>query len=141
MKLVHDADNGATAPQLLKARLSELSELLQNEYDAIRERDLERITALSIAKQDLVDRINETMSRESADPADLLSAVGGDDELSALLAECRHANRVNGAAIESSQSFTTALLDILRGHFPGQRTYTARGRLGPSTRSGTLVRV
>ena len=63
------------------------------------------------------------------------------EELRALMHRAQHANRVNGAAIESSQLFTSSLLDILRGRVPGERTYTARGRLGVQAESMPLVSV
>ena len=109
----------------LEARLLELTSLLAVEYDDIRERDMEQLAA------------------RSADVSALLTdpdAPAG-QQLHALLSRAQQANRTNGAAIESSQLFTTSLLDILRGRAPGERTYTSRGRLGAQAETMTLVRI
>jgi flagellar biosynthesis/type III secretory pathway chaperone len=139
MKLVHDNVTRRNAMQTLEAHLRDLVELLQTEYNAIRERDSGGIAMLSDAKQELVDSINALVT--TTDANDLLTAVAADgaSDIIALLEQCRHANRVNGAAIETSQTFAAAMLDILRGRSPGQRIYTARGRFGMSSETSTLV--
>ena len=125
----------------LEARLLELTSLLASEYDAIRERDTEQLARLADDKHALVARIDA--AARSADVSALLSDPDTSDveELRALMHRAQHANRVNGAAIESSQLFTSSLLDILRGRVPGERTYTARGRLGVQAESMPLVSV
>jgi flagellar biosynthesis/type III secretory pathway chaperone len=52
-----------------------------------------------------------------------------------LIQNCARANKTNGCAIKSSQSFTVSLLDILKGRSPRERVYTSRGRLGMNERS------
>jgi flagellar biosynthesis/type III secretory pathway chaperone len=125
----------------LEARLLELTSLLAVEYDAIRERDMEQLAHIARDKQLLVESID--VAARSADVSALLTdpdAPAG-QQLHALLSRAQQANRTNGAAIESSQLFTTSLLDILRGRAPGERTYTSRGRLGAQAETMTLVRI
>lgn len=124
----------------LEARLLELTSLLEAEYDAIRERDTGELARIADAKQSLVERINAAAG--AADVTTLLDERNpAGEHLHTLMVRCAQANRINGAAIESSQSFTTSLLDILRGRVPGERTYTSRGRLGAQIEAATLVRV
>ncbi len=127
----------------LEARLLELTSLLAAEYDAIRERDTGELARIAEAKQSLVARIDA--AARSTDISALLGdpEAGGAEaeELRVLMHRAQQANRVNGAAIESSQLFTSSLLDILRGRVPGERTYTARGRLGVQAESIPLASV
>ncbi len=125
----------------LEARLLELTSLLAVEYDAIRQRDTEQLTRIADDKQQLVERINAASL--SADVRALLDDPDTEAgrHLLALMTNAQQANRTNGAAIESSQLFTSSLLDILRGRVPGERTYTSRGRLGVQAETMTLVRV
>lgn len=139
MKLIHDKESGHNAANALAALLRELRDLLHTEYKAIGERDSGGIAMLAKAKQELVDSINDLAG--TTDAAALSTAAAGSSEFITLLEQCRHANRVNGAAIEISQTFAAAMLDILRGRNRGQRIYTARGRLGMSSEASTLVRI
>ena len=125
----------------LEAHLLELTSLLAMEYDAIRERDTEQLTRIARDKQLLVESIDATS--RSADISALLADPDAHAarHLHALMSQVQQANRVNGAAIESSQLFTISLLDILRGRVPGERTYTSRGRLGVQAETATLVRI
>jgi len=139
---VSDSADQALYRAELEARLLELKSLLETEYDAIRERDTEIIVRIADEKQTLVERINAAMLINSDALQTLIdNPDSAGQNILSLLADCQQANQVNGAAIESSQSFTASLLDILRGRLPGNRTYTARGRLGEQSESGTLVRV
>lgn len=129
----------------LVQQLAELEALLAEEYDAIRARDLARLEMITRDKQFLVDGINLTSTAMGTTLAGLIS---GDDSpaasgnrIRALLTRCQRANRTNGGAIETSHSFTTSLLDVLRGRVPGERTYTARGRLGSCTETSAFVHV
>lgn len=125
----------------LEARLLELTSLLAAEHDAVRERNMDELTRIADAKQTLVANIDA--AARSADTSALLADpdAPGAEELRALMRRAQQANRVNGAAIESSQLFTSSLLDILRGRVPGERTYTARGRLGVQAESMPLASV
>lgn len=125
----------------LEARLLELTSLLEAEYDAIRTRDTGELAKLAEAKQVLVASIDAVA--RSADVGTLLADAdhGDNAALRELMQRAQQANRINGAAIESSQLFTSSLLDILRGRVPGERTYTARGRLGVQTESMPLASV
>ncbi len=125
----------------LEARLLELTSLLAAEHDAVRGRNIDELTRIADAKQNLVTRI-DAAARSDAIGALLTDPdAAGAEELRALMRGAQQANRINGAAIESSQLFTSSLLDILRGRAPGERTYTARGRLGVQAESIPLASV
>lgn len=131
--------NSALTAQLI-AQLHELEVVLEHEYNAIRERDLVQVELLTKEKQGFVDNLNRTAAAMGNALDDLLT-----DEVSLTaikirtsISACAKANKTNGCAIESSQSFTTSLLDVLRGKLPGERTYTARGRLGADAGSSAF---
>ncbi len=128
----------------LIARLGELESLLDREYQAIRQRDLVELDSLARDKQTHVDGINLIVANLGGTFETLFSdksSIAG-NQLRTLITRCGQANKTNGCAIESVQSFTTALLDVLHGRIPGERTYTAYGRLGASrATAGAFVRV
>ncbi len=141
-----DASNAdPVGPDHLVGLLADLESLLDREYDAIRQRDLAQLDTLTGDKQALVDDINRAAAAMEESLKDLLgdnpSPSTSGHEIRAAIARCAQANKTNGCAIESSQSFTSSLLDILRGRAPGERTYTARGRLGTTRRASAFVRV
>ncbi|MFT4561035.1 MAG: flagellar biosynthesis/type III secretory pathway chaperone [Gammaproteobacteria bacterium] len=117
-------------------RLKRLESLLEKEFAALKNREREKIHVLSEAKQTLVDEINASFNQHG----DVIEQCINDKasskgrELQELIRVCAKSNKTNGCAIESSQTFTTALLDVLRGRIPGERTYTASGRLGIADR-------
>jgi flagella synthesis protein FlgN len=113
---------------------SRLLELIDLEYQALGERDLERLEALLADKQPLLAQLAQHGNQRSqllgsmnlsADRAGLaqvaqLSAQGDEllarsDELNELLERCQTANLRNGRLIRSSQSATGSMLAILRG--------------------------
>lgn len=124
--------------------LDDLESLLQREYEAIRARDLELLGSVTRDKQTLVDQINRTASTLGDTLAEIVaeqaSRSPSGQKIRALIGRCQQANKTNGGAIESSQAFTVSLLDVLRGRVPGERTYTARGRLGASSGSSAFLR-
>jgi flagellar biosynthesis/type III secretory pathway chaperone len=132
-------------PDSLLGLLGDLESLLDREYDAIRQRDLAQLDKLTEDKQTLVDDINRTAAAMGDTLQDLLgdspSPTTSGNEIRAAIARCAQANKTNGCAIESSQSFTSSLLDVLRGRAPSERTYTASGRLGTSRGASAFVRV
>lgn len=127
----------------LLEQLEELKALLEREFDAIRERNTADLATLTAAKQSLVDTISNTAAKMGDTLADHVekNTSASAKNIRALITHCSKANKTNGCVIESSQSFTTSLLDVLRGRAPGERTYTARGRLGAGQNSNAFVRV
>ena len=115
----------------LQALLENFDTVLASEYEALRQRDPERLQVAVDAKQRLASAIEGL--------APLLEAPGsvqGEDSehaqwtaIRGLLGRCALANRTNGAAIEASRCFVTSMLDLLSGQRAGERTYTAAGRL------------
>ncbi len=145
MNPVRAASKDHALREQLLTQLGELETLLGREYDAIRAHDLSSMGSITRAKQTLVDDINDTATAMGSALADLISgncatSISG-MEIRTLITRCQQANSTNGGAIESSQSFTTSLLDILCGRIPGERTYTAGGRLDASCGSSAFVRV
>ncbi|MFT4585696.1 MAG: flagellar biosynthesis/type III secretory pathway chaperone [Gammaproteobacteria bacterium] len=126
-------------------RLTRLELLLQEEFAALRDRKSETIQSLSEVKQALVDEINASFIQHGDEIEQCINDKASikSGELQKLIRSCAKLNTTNGCAIESSQSFTTALLDVLRGRIPGERTYTANGRLGLADRpdSAGFIRV
>ena len=138
------AANSRDAERLI-TQLRELDRLLGEEYAAIRKRDTGQLEALTQEKEALVIEIDNTVARMG----DGLNALIGKSArpspagitVRKLIASCQRANKTNGGALETSQSFTNSLLDLLRGQTPGQRTYTADGRLGAGSSSSAVVRI
>lgn len=127
------------------AQLRELGELLAAEFEAIRSRDADAITGFATTKQALVGQIDVSVASLGSSLDALIDdpqAFSNGLEIIELMRQCKNANRVNGAAIESSQTFAGALLDIMRGRTPGDAIYTANGRLGRGLgTNASLVRI
>ncbi|WP_439889046.1 flagella synthesis protein FlgN [Pseudomonas sp. MBLB4123] len=111
-----------------------LLELIDDEFQALGERDLPRLQSILADKQPLLallDRHGKSRSQLllslqlSADRAGLQalaehSELGAEllargDELNTLLERCQTANLRNGRLIRSSQASTNSMLGILRG--------------------------
>jgi flagellar biosynthesis/type III secretory pathway chaperone len=123
------------------ALLTQFDAVLATEYEALRHRDSEGLEQLIATKQRLADELDgysEHLRHWQA-------TTSADDEqwvaIRNLLARCALANRTNGAAIKASQNFVTSMLDLLTGRRVGERTYTARGRLGPGVTQSTYEQI
>jgi flagella synthesis protein FlgN len=112
----------------------QLLELVDEEYQALGERDLARLQSILKKKQPLLAQLDQhgrarsqlLLSLQlSADRAGLQafaerSSQGAEllergDQLQALLERCQAANLRNGRLIRSSQASTSSMLGILRG--------------------------
>lgn len=114
----------------LHALLQDFDTVLASEYEALRQRDPNRLHTAINAKQRLTNDIEALAHVFEA------GSTNGDDTEQAewaairgLLGRCALANRTNGAAIDASRSFVRSMLDLLSGQHTGERTYTATGRL------------
>ena len=115
----------------LHALLKDFDAVLASEYEALSQRDSERLQTAVHAKQRLASDI------EALTPLlDAANTTQGDDTeqpewaaIRSLLGRCALANRTNGAAIDASRCFVTSMLDLMSGQRTGERTYTAAGRL------------
>jgi flagella synthesis protein FlgN len=123
----------------------QLLELIDNEFQALTERDLPRLDTLLNEKQPLLALLQQHGNERSrllqsaglsADKEGLsalagTSSVGGQlltrsEVLSALLQRCQEANLRNGRLIRSNQASVRSVLGILRGgETPG--IYDSRG--------------
>ena len=117
--------------------LENLESLLGREFQAILNRERDTLTTLTDAKQGTVDDITLAMRDLDDEVRELINDRNSPTgrRLIDLIRLCANANKTNGCAIESSQSFTVSLLDILKGRAPGERVYTSRGRLGLNERT------
>lgn len=111
-----------------------LLELIDNEFQALSDRDLPRLQSILADKQPLLAQLDQhgkarsqlliglhlsadrsglqALAERSSQGAELL-AHG--DELNALLERCQAGNLRNGRLIRASQASTNSLLGILRG--------------------------
>lgn len=125
----------------LRALLNDFDAVLSAEYEALRQRDSDRIETLVATKQRLASDLDKWTPQVREWQA---SATAEDDEWNTihnLLGRCALANRTNGAAIDASRCFVTTMLDLLTGRRSTERTYTARGRLGASLAKSSYDRV
>lgn len=124
-------------------QLEELKRLLSLEFDAIRQRASTELMELAQEKQRVIDNIGNSLTAMSQAQRSVIRDQADDNakRVRILIRECASANITNGCVIESAQTFTSSLLDILRGRAPGERTYTAAGRLGDSQNSSAFIRV
>lgn len=126
-----DATPAVRARHRLHALLQDFDAALASEYDALRKRDPERLRLTVETKQRLAGDLEQLAphvkapSDAAADAEDLAQW----DEIQRLLSRCALANRSNGAAIEASRAFVNSMLDLMTGRRPGERTYTASGRM------------
>lgn len=119
-------DDIGTAKQLL--------ELIDNEFQALSDRDLTRLQTILADKQPLLALLDQhgkirsqllldmqltadrsglqTLAERSSQGAELLASG---DALNALLESCQAANLRNGRLIRSGQASTNSMLGILRG--------------------------
>ena len=140
---MNEASRNSERTGQLIAQLNEFEAVLEREYAAIRQRDVGQIESLTQDKQSFIEDINRTAAEMGEALNDLLKKESSTVSklVRGLIERCAKANRTNGCAIESSKSFTTTLLDILHGKVPGERTYTARGRLGANAGSNLVGHV
>jgi flagella synthesis protein FlgN len=112
----------------------QLLELVDEEYQALGERDLGRLQSILEKKQPLLAQLDhhgrarsqlllslqlsadraglQALAERSSQGAELLERG---DQLQALLERCQAANLRNGRLIRSSQASTSSMLGILRG--------------------------
>ncbi|SDH39318.1 flagella synthesis protein FlgN [Pseudomonas panipatensis] len=128
-----------------------LLQLIEDEFQALEERDLPRLQTLLDTKLPLLHQLEEhgrqrsellRQAGVSADRTGLaeLAALGSvqaatvecSDALNALLERCQQANLRNGRVIRNNQNATGRLLDILRG----QETPSLYDRHGGATPAG-----
>lgn len=110
----------------LATLLDELAASLACEYDALGQRDSERLEQTVARKAALVAALEAATGNYCRAGGKLNQTELGELRLKA--AACQRANRINGGAIELNRNLVGCLLDTLRG---GARisTYDASGRL------------
>jgi len=115
-------------------RAERLLELIDNEFQALSDRDLPRLQSILADKQPLLAQLDQhgkarsqlltglqlsadrsglqALAERSSQGAELLARG---DELNALLERCQAGNLRNGRLIRASQASTRSMLGILRG--------------------------
>ncbi len=144
--------------------VSELSDILQREYAALREmkfteveiisgdksRILKHLETMEQALKDLLDPSHQTGSalnlRESLhalDPSDRHDLKKLESQFRTLVSQCQHQNQVNGAVITVCHQFTEKALAVLHGRSAATKTDVVYGRNGQTeseVRSQTLTK-
>ncbi len=123
---------GADEAQHLEQLLAEFASALRDEFEALRERDLERLNAAIARKSELVSALEASTGKFCRSGRELAQTW---PELAALAAQCAEANRVNGGAIALNRGLVSELLDTLHGPRRAEPTYDAAGRLARRDRA------
>ena len=119
----------------LNAMLESLSQLLNDEYGAIKAGDIENLELLLEQKDELLKNIEGISKRVEPSLAVLQNVDDqNDDDLPEYvqqtienLVSCQTQNRINGSSIEANRRFSDSLLTVLTGREPEQKTYASNG--------------
>jgi len=122
--------------------LVRFEQVLDAEHEALRARDMERVEALTAAKESAAAEL-ETLQRALGPgfPAADLPAGTRRAELADALRRCHRKNQVNGAIAEAGVGVNRALIDILTGRSRHGTTYGGNGRVGGDGPGHALTRV
>jgi len=108
--------------------------ILRREHDALLNGDLDAVELLTREKQTALAEFEPLLRTLPATagqtPAERVQ------RFSALAAECRRQNEINGGMIEASLRHTQSLLRLLRGQPPQAALYSARGKTDDSSSPG-----
>ena len=109
--------------------MTELSETLTHEYEALRTRDIDGLEAAVERKSTLIARLESTTDEvyRSHDTDSSLDLLEDWPELREMVVACTLANRTNGGAIELNRGLVANILDTLYGVTRVERTYDAHG--------------
>lgn len=116
--------------------LDELNGLLDDEFDAIRSRQLEQLTKTVERKTELVKQLNELTGKYCRNGQDLPDAW---PELAEQARHCLQRNREVGGAIAVNRALVSGLLDTLCGSTATAPVYGASGTVKTGARSRTVA--
>lgn len=126
--------------------LGQLLSVLQQECDALCEKNSEAIVSRAMEKQQLLDRVDELFLQYSRhiDPA----AMPQDEqarqlwqEVKTLTDECSQQNQVNGNMIATGHQFARRALSLLRGEtVEGNACYSRDGKTDQVINSRTIAK-
>jgi len=140
-----DQSEMATLLVQLHGELASMFDLLEEESNSLRSRDVDNIQAVASRKQGLADSINALTAKQksllqaagfSADAAGmaLLLKQTTDEadsqvwqDLLRMTAECKHRNEVNGAYLALLERYVESALDIIAGSPSLSETYGPKG--------------
>lgn len=122
----------------MDALLKALRDTLDDEFDALHQRDTERLATAVENKSRLLSELE--------DKARHLGSLGEApppqwQEMKTLLADCAKRNRVNGGAIALNRNLVAGLLQTLVGNQRNTPTYDASGKLGADAGARRVGRV
>lgn len=122
-----------------------LLELLSQEQEALKKRDVEKVSGILDEKVPLLERLEasaqlrQVWANSTNHPnneegwASLITELGASDiksewqKLKSLYAEVREQNEVNGKLLSRHQATVSRLLDVMRGKTASPNLYTASG--------------
>ena len=110
----------------IESLLRELSGALDDEFTALRTRQLDAFTLAVERKAALVGALEAATGKYCHSDGELPQAW---DSIRTLAEHCVDANRVNGGAIELNRGLTTTLLDTIYGGRLETPTYNATGKV------------
>jgi flagellar biosynthesis/type III secretory pathway chaperone len=105
--------------------LSTLSNLIEQEYAALRERDADTLLRLADDKERQLETLRQLEQSRRSAAAELTAAQQG--QLERLLRDCRERNAANGALADAQRQNVRRLLRVLRGD-TGSSAYGQDGR-------------
>lgn len=122
-----------------KNKLNELMVMLQDEKNALSNRDIETIDNIARNKKILLDAIADIDAERQAYMEEAIAEHGEfvfsseafsqiKEQIQLLLDQCRHMNQINGGIIELGQFFTEKMINILYNLPMEQATYDTSGK-------------
>lgn len=132
--------------------LQELNDLLLEETDALKARNIELLNGLVSGKNTILEKLGvldkqrqlyiETEKPKSIyDEGFEAQVMEINTNIQELLDQCKHQNKLNGSIIEISQMFNSKILDIVLGHSGENNTYSAEGKNQSKNYQNSLARV
>ncbi len=129
----------------------ELLDLLQDEEEALRQRDAEELKECIRRKQDLLQQFEaDAEKRLTLDKILNLDSISlplkdsvqdRKKQLKTLMDSVQHQNRINAGIVKVSQDFTQKMLDIVRGQPFQQAMYNAFGQSKKQSNNQSLAKV
>ncbi len=132
--------------------LKKLNELLLEETEALKAKDINLVDELTASKTSLLDQLG-VMDKQRQLYLDTGNNAPVYDQtfevkvsemkttIQGLLDECKHQNKINGSIIEISQMFNSKIMDIVLGHNSQDETYSAEGKNYTKNYQNSIARV
>jgi len=131
-------------------KLEEFVNLLDQEHESVKTRDIATLEQCTKNKQDLLAQLEQFEAKRNqyaSDPKTKEFASTNIDvskienRIKALLVKCRELNEVNGAMIDISQQFSHRMLGIILGDTSVNTTYDAEGKSSSQLKAQSVARI